>query len=170
MLRAAWPRTTDAPIRTQGPAAASYPKHNFPASPKIFTSATAASWLGAPLLKQRSLSRTGGWGPGHGNVYVRWKLTAPSDPPESRTTSRRRCVRPSPRLTSHLRGRKIKKKKTLLHRREAPQLCLACSSDVRQQRAGCSRGWDLNYIASCWPKWTGPRGACAWAQVLPLQR
>lgn len=39
-LPAAWPKTTDTPIRrqdphaTQGPAAASYPKHNFTAPPK----------------------------------------------------------------------------------------------------------------------------------------
>lgn len=73
----------------------------------------------------------------------------PVRPPESCTTSRRRSVRPSPRLTSHLRGRK--KKKTLPHRREAPQLCLACSSDVWQQRRSRERGvpvLGLNYIAS----------------------
>lgn len=99
-------------------------------------------------LKQRSLSRTGGWGPGHGNVYVRW--SSPPRPPSRVMHDQPPAQRSSfPKVDVSSAGQE--EKENPRRRREAPQLCLACSSDVWQQRRSRERGvpvLGLNYIAS----------------------
>lgn len=130
--------------RTQGPAAASYPKHNFTASPQYLPPPkrrpvallSAKDGVGVPDRRtRREQAQTAVW-TGAWQCLRLPKTTAPLSapvlPPKSCTTSRQGSVRPSPRLISHLWSRKHP------HRRQAPQLWPACSSDVQHRRAGCS--------------------------------
>lgn len=89
-LPAAWPNTTDKPIRmqdphdTQGPAAASYPKHNFTTSPKYLprpqrrpvSPLCAKAEVAVPDRRMRTQAQTAAW-TGAWQCLRLLKLTAP---------------------------------------------------------------------------------------------
>lgn len=82
--------------RTQGPAAASYPKHNFTASPQCLPPPPrrAAALLAArEELRVPDRRRKLLLGPGHGNVYVSRRSPLPSLAPSSLPSHARPAAR-----------------------------------------------------------------------------